>query len=198
MEDQTNAIEDLRRSMRYLRLQFLNSCTKTTVETFLGIFGFRGKKRTDFVNAVLLPPWVETWLSKEDLKKEVALRCIESADNTTHYVRGHDSVQTLLDAWQEEEISDESYKCLMLMSISIFKGYNSDEAPAVGGALDSLFEDHEALTKIVAEMLEDESWGIRVNRPFRDPGGKARRERFIAEVQAKRVVIKKGLQGSGE
>jgi hypothetical protein len=198
MEDQTNAIKDLQQSMRCmklqlrsLRLQFLNSSTKTTVETFLGIFSFQGKKRTDFVNALVLPPWVKFWLSKEDLKKEVALRCIESADNTTHYVRGCDSVQTLLDAWQEDEISDESYKCLMLMNISIFKGYNSDEAPAVGGALVSLFEDKEALTKIVVEMLKDESWEIRANRPFRNPGGKTRRDRFIAEV-------KKGLQGAGE
>jgi hypothetical protein len=194
MMGQTQDVNELKQSIRSLRLQSLFSHTKTTVETFLGIFGFQGKRRKDFVNAFSLPEWVEAWVSREDLKEEVGLRCQETADNTTHCSSGHESVQTLLDAWEEEQVSEDSYKRLMLMNISIFKGYRSEEPASVGQLLDALFEDHEALAKIVAEMLDDKSWVIRAKRSFRDPGGKTRRERFLAEVNAKRAASGKGPQ----
>jgi hypothetical protein len=82
----------------------------------------------------------------------------------------------------------------MLMNISILKGYRSDEPASVGQSLEDLFEDHEALAKIVAEMLDDKSWVIRAKRAFRDPGGKTRRERFLVEVNAKRAASGKGPQ----
>jgi hypothetical protein len=193
MADQTKEINELKESVRSFRRQFISFYASTTIETFLGMLGFQGEK--DFANAVQLPAWVEAWVPKEELQEEVALRCLEAAHNTTHCVHGHESVQTLLDAWEEEQVSEDSYKRLMLMNISIFKGYRSDEPASVGQLLDALFEDHEALAKIVAEMLADKSWVIRgAKRSSSDPGGKIRRERFLAEVNAKRAASGKGLQ----
>jgi hypothetical protein len=83
----------------------------------------------------------------------VALRFIESDENTTHCTRGHESVQAILDAWVYEHITD---KRMLLMSVRIYKGYQSNEPPIVGLDLDTLFKDDDALTKVVAEMLEDQ------------------------------------------
>jgi hypothetical protein len=86
----------------------------------------------------------------------VALRFIESDENTTHCTRGHEFVQAILDAWVYEHITDASYKRMLLMSVRIYKGYQSNEPPIVGLDLDTLFKDDDALTKVVAEMLEDQ------------------------------------------
>jgi hypothetical protein len=102
-----------------MRINFLRSCAKTTVETFLSILDFRGKKRMDFVQGVQLPSWIKLWMSQKDLLDQTIERCVESPDNTRHWAKGQESVKTLVDAYLDDALSEEFYKRLIFMSVCI-------------------------------------------------------------------------------
>jgi hypothetical protein len=137
LEDKIDTLEEqvglLLGAARHHRTRSLNAVTKTIVEAFLSIFSFRGKNRKAFTRGLRLPDWALECMSKDSLESEVELRCVETAQNTTHAANGSEALQTILEGHSAGTISEDEYRLLVSMLISVYKGATFHKPPIDGG-----------------------------------------------------------------
>jgi invasion protein IalB len=195
-----NAAQDHRTQVALLwnavevhRTRSLNAVTKTTIEAFLSLFGFKGTNRKACISRLRLPDWALECMSKESLESEVKHRCVETAENTTHAANGSEALQTILYAYKDEKITEEEYRLLVPMLIAVYKGATMYKAP-IDGSLSGLLADEERFNGLITDMTKDLSWEVRARRVLGGGvGGKSKKKKIKSKkkkIKSKKKKIK--------